>query len=89
MKAPAAIKVRFLDRLFSFRVFIVSSPSFFQSSFRSDANFVMGCLPSFSPVSLNFQSDLLIFMILDDRFSPIPELTDFLSANRLIPLSTR
>jgi len=40
-------------------------------------------------MSLNFQSDLLIFMILDDTFSPILQLTDFLTAKRLIRLSIR
>ncbi len=49
---------------------------------------MMGYLLSFSQLSLNFQSDLLIFMIWDDPFSPILQLTDFLGARRLIPLST-
>ncbi len=48
---------------------------------------MMGCLPSFSPLSLNCQGDLLIFMILDDRLSPILQMTDFLRAKRLIRLS--
>ncbi len=50
---------------------------------------MLGCLLSFSPMSLNFQSDLLIFMILDGTFSPILQMTDFLRAKRLIVLSTR
>jgi len=44
---------------------------------------------SFSPMSLNIQSDLLVFMIWDDTLSPILQMTDFLGAKRLIPLSTR
>jgi len=39
-------------------------------------------------LSLKFQSGLLIVMILDDTFSPILQMIDFLRAKRLIPLST-
>ncbi len=45
---------------------------------------MLGCLPSFSLLSLNCQGDLLIFMILDDLLSPILQMTDFLRAKKLI-----
>jgi len=50
---------------------------------------VRGCLFSFSPLSLEFQSNLLIVMVSDDLSSPILQMTDFLRAKRLIRLSTR
>ena len=49
---------------------------------------MMGCLLSFSPLSLEFQSDFLMVMVSDDTMPPILQMTDFLRAKRLIPLSS-